>query len=156
MEGRLKDYGDHLMRTLHLTMSEEGAYRRLLDWWNDKKAPIPNESAFRIARAMTQKERTDVESVLCQFFTQNNDGSWSHLQTEQPQRRSWSQHAYEEVWGRDDSTCRYCGAAGESVDHVVPRCQGGGDDAGNLVVACRSCNSRKGGRTPEQAGMVLQ
>lgn len=52
--------------------------------------------------------------------------------------------------------CRYCGG-GEylAVDHVVPRCQGGGDELSNLVVACKSCNSRKGGRTPEQAGMVL-
>lgn len=61
--------------------------------------------------------------------------------------------------------CRYCkgrltlnpGARDEAtVDHVVPRCQGGVHDMGNLVLACRHCNSRKGGRTPEQAGMVLQ
>jgi hypothetical protein len=41
-------------------------------------------------------------------------------------------------------------------DHVIPRCQGGDDSTDNLVVACRPCNSRKNGRTPQQAGMVLR
>lgn len=31
----------------------------------------------------------------------------------------------------------------------------GSDLADNLVTACRSCNSSKGSRTPEQAGMTL-
>lgn len=62
-------------------------------------------------------------------------------------------------------TCCYCGIVlrndgqsrdGATWDHIVPVCQGGTDDASNLVPACRGCNSRKGGRTPEQAGMVLQ
>jgi 5-methylcytosine-specific restriction endonuclease McrA len=35
------------------------------------------------------------------------------------------------------------------------RCLGGTDELENLVMACRDCNIRKGGRTPEQAGMVL-
>jgi 5-methylcytosine-specific restriction endonuclease McrA len=29
-------------------------------------------------------------------------------------------------------------------------------DEDNLVTACRPCNKRKGGKTPEQAGMVLR
>jgi len=67
-------------------------------------------------------------------------------------RARWSTAVYE----RDGARCRYCGATERlSVDHVVPRCQGGGDEPENLVVACKSCNSRKGGRTPQQAGMVL-
>jgi hypothetical protein len=74
-----------------------------------------------------------------------------------PLRPSWSDSNYPFVFERDGEVCRYCGRTENlSVDHVVPRCQGGGDQLENLVVACRSCNSRKGGRTPEQAGMVLQ
>ena len=72
-------------------------------------------------------------------------------------RRGWSKVFYASVYARDGSACRYCGSVDLlSVDHVVPRCQGGADDEDNLVVACRACNSRKGGRTPQQAGMVLQ
>ena len=75
----------------------------------------------------------------------------------EPKRRlSWSTAAYEEVYARDGRICRYCGTTELlTIDHVVPRIQGGGDEAANLVVACKSCNSRKGGRTPKQAGMTL-
>jgi hypothetical protein len=75
-----------------------------------------------------------------------------------PARVTWSRAAYPHVYERDDYACRYCGSVDDSlsVDHVVPRCQGGGDGADNLVLACKPCNSRKGGRTPEQAGMVLR
>lgn len=61
----------------------------------------------------------------------------------------------ERVLERDSNICRYCGAPATHVDHVVPKCQGGDDDPDNLVAACALCNLSKGGRTPEQAGMVL-
>lgn len=59
------------------------------------------------------------------------------------------------IFERDDYRCRYCGKTAEHIDHVVPRCQGGTGEPGNLVAACAHCNLSKGGRTPEQAGMVL-
>jgi hypothetical protein len=55
---------------------------------------------------------------------------------------------------RDGYACTYCNADltynNMTIDHVVPRCQGGGDEYTNLVACCASCNSSKGGRTPEQ------
>jgi 5-methylcytosine-specific restriction endonuclease McrA len=59
---------------------------------------------------------------------------------------------------RDAYTCQYCGAVvtRPTLDHVVPRRLGGGASWTNLVTACRECNERKGGRTPEQAGMPLR
>jgi 5-methylcytosine-specific restriction endonuclease McrA len=60
---------------------------------------------------------------------------------------------------RDRETCQYCGAqpgrAHLTVDHVVPRSRGGETTWENVVTACRDCNHRKGGRTPEEAGMTL-
>lgn len=71
-------------------------------------------------------------------------------------RATWDKSAYGTVYERDGMACRYCRSTDDlSIDHVVPRCQGGTDESDNLVVACRRCNSRKGGRTPEQAGMEL-
>lgn len=60
------------------------------------------------------------------------------------------------VLARDRHTCAYCGKHGDTVDHVLPRCQGGETTWLNLVTACTRCNGRKDGRTPEQAGMRLR
>jgi 5-methylcytosine-specific restriction endonuclease McrA len=61
---------------------------------------------------------------------------------------------------RDHHTCQYCGAqpGGEAItiDHVVPRSQGGTSSWTNCVAACESCNARKADRTPEQAGLRLR
>jgi HNH endonuclease len=57
---------------------------------------------------------------------------------------------------RDRHTCAYCSGPADTVDHVVPRCQGGQSTWTNTVAACRSCNARKGGRTPTEAGMRLR
>src|SRR5687768_1819494 len=44
------------------------------------------------------------------------------------------------VFARDDHRCQYCGAAAESIDHVVPRAKGGLHEWENVVAACRPCN----------------
>jgi 5-methylcytosine-specific restriction endonuclease McrA len=64
------------------------------------------------------------------------------------------------VFKRDHSTCQYCGARPGTeeltIDHVVPRSQGGQTNWENCVLACVPCNARKANRTPEQAGMKLK
>ncbi len=61
---------------------------------------------------------------------------------------------------RDGETCQYCGRqpgrAALTLDHIVPRAQGGATTWENIVAACRDCNARKADRTPEQAGMALR
>lgn len=63
------------------------------------------------------------------------------------------------LFRRDKNTCQYCGCrpgtSELSIDHVVPRAQGGRSSWKNCVLACTDCNHRKGGRTPYQAGMRL-
>ncbi len=62
-----------------------------------------------------------------------------------------------EVFRRDNYTCQYCGRhdGGLTVDHVLPRYQGGLHVWTNVVAACPACNHRKGGRSPEEAHMNL-
>ena len=43
-----------------------------------------------------------------------------------------------------------------TFDHVVPVAQGGRKDWENIVTCCVTCNRRKGGRTPAEAGMHLR
>ena len=60
---------------------------------------------------------------------------------------------------RDEYQCQYCsrrpGHRELNVDHVLPRSRGGEDSWTNLVISCRSCNQKKGRRTPAEAGMKL-
>jgi 5-methylcytosine-specific restriction endonuclease McrA len=64
------------------------------------------------------------------------------------------------VFKRDRYTCQYCGCQPGSneltIDHVLPRSQGGGSSWANCVLACVECNSRKADRTPDQAHMLLR
>jgi 5-methylcytosine-specific restriction endonuclease McrA len=64
------------------------------------------------------------------------------------------------VLTRDGFTCQYCGVrpprSDLNLDHVVPRSHGGRSTWENVVASCVDCNRRKGGRTPEQAGLRLR
>jgi len=55
-----------------------------------------------------------------------------------------------EIFERDEYCCVYCGARFPTeeltLDHVQPRMRGGDHSEGNLVTACRACNTLKGGR----------
>lgn len=59
------------------------------------------------------------------------------------------------IYERDGWECAYCGRGPRdrrsprqaqtilTLDHLTPRCQGGGNEAGNLVTACKACNSSR-------------
>jgi 5-methylcytosine-specific restriction endonuclease McrA len=63
------------------------------------------------------------------------------------------------LYKRDGMTCQYCGDMPGSqeltVDHVIPRAQGGDTSWENCVLACVKCNRRKADKTPKQAHMKL-
>ncbi|MEW6026196.1 MAG: HNH endonuclease [Planctomycetota bacterium] len=71
---------------------------------------------------------------------------------------------------RDNYQCQYCGVKRSpdahrggkkyalglmTIDHVVPRSRGGTTEWTNVVTCCNKCNTRKGGRLPQEAGMNL-
>lgn len=63
------------------------------------------------------------------------------------------------LYMRDGYRCMYCGEKFEAsqltLDHVIPKAQGGRNLWHNLVACCVDCNRKKGDRTPEEAGMPL-
>jgi hypothetical protein len=63
---------------------------------------------------------------------------------------------FERIRERDGCACVYCGSTKYlSLDHLIAVSRGGDGEDENLVTACRSCNSRKGARTPDEAGMTF-
>ncbi len=63
------------------------------------------------------------------------------------------------LFERDGYRCQYCGGSFGpkelNMDHVVPRDKGGPTTWENIVTSCVRCNSRKGNREPQEAGMRL-
>jgi 5-methylcytosine-specific restriction endonuclease McrA len=63
------------------------------------------------------------------------------------------------IYVRDDFRCQYCGCRPPreelTIDHVVPRSRGGRSEWENVVLACQSCNARKGSRLLAETPMHL-
>lgn len=61
------------------------------------------------------------------------------------------------ILARDRYTCQYCSKKhwDLTLDHIMPSSRGGKSTWENLVAACYRCNSKKGDRTPSEAGMKL-
>ncbi|GMI47903.1 hypothetical protein TrCOL_g4843 [Triparma columacea] len=63
------------------------------------------------------------------------------------------------IFLRDNYRCQYCGVKGTygelTLDHVVPRCKGGGLNWGNAVTACTRCNCLKGSLPLKEAEKKL-
>jgi 5-methylcytosine-specific restriction endonuclease McrA len=54
-----------------------------------------------------------------------------------------------EVAQRANGCCEYCRSQAQfspdpfSIEHIMPRSQGGNDNSDNLALACQGCNNRK-------------
>jgi 5-methylcytosine-specific restriction endonuclease McrA len=116
---------------------------RLLSWsdWIEQE-PAPEMPCIRSARL-----RVRVPEVIC----------LAHYDRLPSAAVTFSRR---NVAKRDHYTCQYCGAQpgaeAITIDHVVPRSQGGTSSWSNCVAACEPCNTEKGDRTPEQAGLRLR
>lgn len=68
--------GDIAKSCSDLSQGQMGAYDLLLDWHyaNEKPLPLASDKLYRIARAVTQDERDNVDTVLTELFTQTDSG----------------------------------------------------------------------------------
>jgi len=64
------------------------------------------------------------------------------------------------VLARDSWHCQYCHQPFNTneltFDHLIPRSKGGKTTWLNIITCCSECNSKKGNRTPQEAGMRLR
>jgi 5-methylcytosine-specific restriction endonuclease McrA len=74
-------------------------------------------------------------------------------------RRKDAKYSRRNIYARDKYRCQYCGRQHPmddlTCDHVIPRSRGGRAEWDNIVTCCVSCNRKKGGNTPEEAGLHL-
>lgn len=61
---------------------------------------------------------------------------------------------------RDNGQCGYClrrlNLQDSTIDHIIPRSRGGKHIWENLILCCKKCNTKKGNKLPQEAGMKLQ
>jgi len=61
---------------------------------------------------------------------------------------------------RDNYRCFYCdktlGSHSKTIDHIVPKSQGGPTTYNNCVACCKACNNKKADKSVEQIGFVLK
>lgn len=72
--------GDYQRDTGHLSLAQDGAYRRLIDHYYSTEQPLPADAAalYRICGAMDKKEREAVLFVAESFFTVGADCKLHH------------------------------------------------------------------------------
>lgn len=68
--------GDYYKKASHLSMLEDGAYRRLIDAIYLREGPLPADKVqlYRLVKAFSKEEKRAVDSVLREFFTLTDAG----------------------------------------------------------------------------------
>lgn len=66
--------GDYAKDTGHLSVTEHGAYRLLMDHYYSTEKPLPEDfhALYRVCRATSHIEKTAVKSVVAKFFPLEN------------------------------------------------------------------------------------
>ena len=63
------------------------------------------------------------------------------------------------IYDKSGYRCHYCGTCltydTATIDHIIARENGGQNNDENLVMACRSCNSRKNKKTLEEFRLFI-
>ncbi len=115
--------GDYLRDTAHLSMTEDGAYRRLLDAYYIAEAPFPDDKRelLKVARAVTKAEREAVDYVLKKFFVYEAGSGWLHSRCEREiarykAKQSKAKASAEARWGARSEQCERNANASDKHD----------------------------------------
>lgn len=117
--------GDWAKDTVHLTMLEEGAYRRLVDVYYVKEKPLPKaiREIYKLARAGSRAERQAVDAVLREFFQEREDG-WHHKRCDEELTRY--AEGQEDAEGRRENDKERQRRARERRKHLFEQLRGHG------------------------------
>jgi 5-methylcytosine-specific restriction endonuclease McrA len=128
------------------------------NWTTERIVPWTTAVSWLIAGRVTLVEEYD-DPVKTQNGTYPRPAVVRHNGASKPKKNRDPKYKRRALWVRDLGCCQYCGInltlKDATVDHVVPRAQGGKTIWENVVIACIKCNGKKADRTPEQANMPL-
>lgn len=158
--------GLHVMAITHCARHETDGLVDLA--WIEEKIPQAKARSRTIDVLVDAGlfDALDGETFQVHDFLEYNPSREKVAQEREWDRRRKELHRDPElvaaIRSRDQDRCRYCGQlvnwkdrrgpTGGTYDHVIPR---GPNSLENVVVACRRCNTAKGGRTPGEARMPL-
>ena len=107
-----------------------------------KRAQRLNDPQHVRAIALAARQRNPEESAakVMRYYVRRNHGTGNDVTAEQ----------WKEIKAAFDYRCAYCGRKMRALtmDHIIPLSKGGLHTASNIVPACKSCNSKKGERSP--------
>lgn len=91
-------------------------------------------------------------------YTRCQTHQQQHQRSQDTGRGTAASRGYDTTWRRlaariltrDRHTCRWCGQPATSVDHLIPKIEGGTDDEWNLCASCITCNSRRAGQLTQR------
>jgi len=115
--------------------------------WLNEKAEVLEWSSTLVWSGLTEVAGQMYEEI----FKPSVIRLLSHFQKKKSVRFS-----RENVYLRDKGSCQYCGmkvTKGEStLDHIIPRTNGGGTTWENVVICCFDCNQCKSARPQVSCG----
>lgn len=148
------------MTALVLRLDAAGAPIRWIPWQQavclysrDMVAWTAGESVFEIKGGISKLTGKQSSIEVNSIIAVKRSNQAKHI------KRSVPPLTNREIFHRDANICMYCGNTFKESDltrdHVVPLSRHGVDKWQNVVASCRTCNTRKGNRTPEEAHMPL-
>jgi len=125
--------GDYISATRHLTWIEDVAYRRLLDVYYVREAPLPLDmrAIYRLVSASNDEQREAVQTVVAEFFRQSEAG-WHHERcdreiakaTEKKQKAQESARARWNANAVPSQSERNANAADRPCERIESGCEG--------------------------------
>lgn len=150
--------------TSALSLEARGLYFELLCWLKPRRTRERNTYDLAAWARMVGAVERPLKPLLSELvihklcivaFFFRGEEEWATItlirshSSHYPMPGNW-QALRRAILTRDNHQCQYCGKPATSVDHKIPRAQGGSHAASNLVAACRTCNAQKKDSTPEQ------
>lgn len=124
-----------------------------------------NTIHWKKAMRLLAKDKVEVLKATKKIL-QNADKSWSQVipkvlrlvKLVRSIYKARVPYSKKNIIFRDRYICQFCGTTENkmTIDHVIPKAQGGKSSFDNCVCSCKSCNNKKGNRTPREAKMPLK